>query len=152
MVRHGGREVVFDWASEMEKSPATVQWAAFFSDCEHEVLEVTAGHRVTMTYNLYWTPQGPASMADHLGALDPQSLSFYSAIKELLECPEFLPQGKYSTRTTNQSHYPGSADHLIPQAATLDSPAPTPTLTPPILRGTTCTRVSRVSTWSCTKF
>lgn len=93
-VRHCGCEVVFDWAAELEKNPSKVQWAAFFSDCEHEVLEVTGGHRLTMTYNLYWTPQGPSLMAAHLDALEPQSLHFFSALRELLECPDVLEKGE----------------------------------------------------------
>lgn len=95
-VRHRGRQVVFDWASAIEKSPSTVQWAAFFSDCEHEVMEVTDGHRLTLTYNLYWTPQGPASMADNLGAFDPESLTFFSPLQGLVECPQFLAKGGFS--------------------------------------------------------
>ncbi|KAM0549411.1 hypothetical protein ACHAPJ_009397 [Fusarium lateritium] len=89
-VRHCGREIVFDWASQ---SHHTVQWAAFFSDCEHEVLEVTEGHRVTLTYNLFWTSYGPASMSDHLGALDQEALHFYNALEELLQNEEFLKEG-----------------------------------------------------------
>ena len=50
LVRHNGREVKFDWSGEHN----TVQWAAFYSDCEHEVLPVTSGYRVTLTYNLYF--------------------------------------------------------------------------------------------------
>ncbi|GKU05049.1 hypothetical protein FLAG1_07809 [Fusarium langsethiae] len=81
-VRHGGRQVEFDWSS---LHPNTVQWAAFFSDCEHEVLQVTEGHRVTLTYNLFWTNYGPASMADHMHLLDQESLHFYTALETLLE-------------------------------------------------------------------
>lgn len=90
-VRHQGREVTYNWGPE---SVSAIQWAAFFSDCEHEVLEVTKGHRVTLTYNLYWTLHGPASMSEHLGALDQKSLPFYSALDKLMRCPEFLPEGK----------------------------------------------------------
>ena len=44
VTRHQGRQVTFDWSS----STAT-QWAAFYSDVEHEVLPVTSGHRITLT-------------------------------------------------------------------------------------------------------
>ena len=27
-----------------------IKWAAFYSDVEHEILPVTEGHRVTLTY------------------------------------------------------------------------------------------------------
>lgn len=48
-----------------------------------------------MTYNLYWTPHGPSLMAGHLGAVEPESLYFFSALRELLECPEVLEKGEY---------------------------------------------------------
>lgn len=88
-----GREILFDWASD---KPSVIQWAAFFSDCEHEVFEVIEGHRVTLTYNLHWTAYGPASMADHLEALDQKSLHFFAALDKLLACPTFLPQGEFT--------------------------------------------------------
>ena len=90
-MRHGGQEVLFDWSST---APNSIQWGAFFSDCEHEVFEVADGHRVTLTYNLYWTDYGPALMATHLNSLDIPSLHFYAALEELLNCPSFLPEGK----------------------------------------------------------
>ncbi|KAK1593710.1 uncharacterized protein LY79DRAFT_658873 [Colletotrichum navitas] len=77
-VRHRDQEVVYDWSAD---SPARIQWAAFFSDCEHEVREVTEGHRVTLTYNLYWTPYGPTSMADQSVGLEEGSLLFYSSLE-----------------------------------------------------------------------
>ncbi|KAH7166480.1 hypothetical protein EDB81DRAFT_285274 [Dactylonectria macrodidyma] len=89
-VRHGGREIVFNWADA--KAPS-IQWAAFFSDCEHEVFEVTKGHRLTLTYNLFWTSYGPALMANSLGTLDQESFHFFGTLKSLLDCPTFLPRG-----------------------------------------------------------
>ncbi|KAI1029018.1 hypothetical protein LB505_009256 [Fusarium chuoi] len=89
-VRHGGREIVFDWAP---KSADAIQWAAFFSDCEHEVLQVTEGHRVTLTYNLFWTNYGPASMSGNLQALDQESLHFFSALEKLLENKHLMKEG-----------------------------------------------------------
>ncbi|KAF5547454.1 hypothetical protein FMEXI_5150 [Fusarium mexicanum] len=89
-VRHGGREIIFGWAP---KSADTIQWAAFFSDCEHEVLQVTEGHRVTLTYNLFWTNYGPASMSDNLRALDQESLHFFNALEKLLEKKHLMKEG-----------------------------------------------------------
>lgn len=92
-VRHGGREIVFDWAP---KSADTIQWAAFFSDCEHEVLQVTEGHRVTLTYNLFWINYGPASMSDHLRALDQESLHFFDALEKLIENKHIIKEGDFT--------------------------------------------------------
>ncbi|KAL6064904.1 Fe2OG dioxygenase domain-containing protein [Balamuthia mandrillaris] len=38
---------------EAHHERCSVKWAAFYADCEHEILPVTAGHRITLTYNLY---------------------------------------------------------------------------------------------------
>lgn len=51
---HKGHSTLFDWSNTEDKH---IQWAAFYSDCEHEVLEVKAGNRITLTYNLYVTEQ-----------------------------------------------------------------------------------------------
>jgi len=40
-VSHSGRSVVYEWGPLA--AAGEVQWAAFFPDCEHEVLPVTAG-------------------------------------------------------------------------------------------------------------
>ena len=39
--------------SDGSSSRPSVRWCAFYGDCEHEILPVTKGHRVTVTYNLY---------------------------------------------------------------------------------------------------
>lgn len=86
-VAHGGQEMTYDWSDEDD-----IQWAAFYSDCEHEVHEVTAGHRITLTYNLYAHEQlggcfrGPSTVA-----MD--SFSLYHCVKEALAIPDFLPEG-----------------------------------------------------------
>ncbi|KAF2674577.1 hypothetical protein BT63DRAFT_449566 [Microthyrium microscopicum] len=88
VVRHTGREVHFDWSNTDSKF---IQWAAFFSDCEHEVFEVTEGHRLTLTYNFHWTKYAPSLMATHMDAFDQSSLHLYSALEKLIQCPTFLP-------------------------------------------------------------
>lgn len=49
-VRHHGREECVDFSACHE--PAEIQYAAFFADCEHEVLPVTQGYRLCLAYNL----------------------------------------------------------------------------------------------------
>ena len=53
VARHGNQEVVFDWSSSSDDPLNVVHWAAYFSDVEHEILPVTSGHCLTLTYNLY---------------------------------------------------------------------------------------------------
>ncbi|KAK4215232.1 putative 2og-fe oxygenase family protein [Rhypophila decipiens] len=86
VVSHKGKTINFDWGSAT--SPA-VQWAAFYSDCEHEVLQVLSGQRVTLTYNLYACKTSPepdkavlnTPLAKHLEAL--------------LSNDKFMPEGGF---------------------------------------------------------
>jgi hypothetical protein len=96
VVRHGATSVTFDWGSQ--NRPA-IQWAAFYSDCEHEVLEVTAGHRVTLTYNLY-AVRGQGMLAGKNSVLDRTSLPMYQTIKGFFDNPEWLKSGKASPTPT----------------------------------------------------
>ncbi|KAJ4183303.1 hypothetical protein NW755_009793 [Fusarium falciforme] len=73
--------------------PPSIRWIAFYSDCEHEVLPVTAGHRITLTYELW--------VADYLGGLtQPQAktpgsahYAIYERTKTMLSCPHLLRYG-----------------------------------------------------------
>jgi hypothetical protein len=46
VVRHGGRR------EEYRSSNRLLSFVAFYADCLHEVLPLTSGHRVALTYNL----------------------------------------------------------------------------------------------------
>ncbi len=49
VVRHQEREVKLDLAND---DPSELTFAAFYADCVHEVLPITAGCRATLVYNL----------------------------------------------------------------------------------------------------
>jgi len=54
VLRHGDHEWKFDANSlTASQSSPSLAYVAFYSDLEHEVLEVTSGRQVTVTYNLY---------------------------------------------------------------------------------------------------
>lgn len=44
------KDEIFDWGPNCKDDH--IQWVSFFSDCEHEVLPVTSGTRITIAYNL----------------------------------------------------------------------------------------------------
>lgn len=84
-MRHQGRSTTFNWGSSDR-----IEWAAFFSNLEHEVEEVTSGQRVTLTYNLYWHASEKEDQA-----LPPpvtiESLPMYGELKKILGFGGFLP-------------------------------------------------------------
>ena len=111
-VRHQGQEIVHEWGTRVnnnddctpaaaasalsaEAAPA-INWTAFYSDCEHEVLPVHSGHRITLTYNLFLsrgtgllnTPLLPQRLLPHHLPLAPH---LYHALAN----PHFKPEGGY---------------------------------------------------------
>jgi 2OG-Fe(II) oxygenase superfamily len=56
VVRHKEREVRLDLRCE---DPSEAAFAAFYADCVHELLPVTAGCRLTLVYNLLRRGKGP---------------------------------------------------------------------------------------------
>ncbi|KAI0317216.1 hypothetical protein OF83DRAFT_1059009 [Amylostereum chailletii] len=104
--RHAGNEWTFDSAQAVgDQDSPSIAFASFFSDVEHEVLPVTSGQRVTLTYNLYFgdmkkkedKEEGPATSSPTLMAI-PHSLAsngatICSTFEALLTMPSFLPDG-----------------------------------------------------------
>ena len=77
----------FDWSDGGEEQ---LQWAAFYGDCEHQVMEVTNGHRITLTYNLYYSEIGDLAQP----VADPKQLALYSMVREMYETPGFISKGE----------------------------------------------------------
>ena len=99
LLRHRGQEWTFDSAAVLSvASPPSIAYAAFFSDIEHEVLPVTSGHRVTLTYNLYFDDDKHTSAKKLVSepSSEPQEANkekFRLAFEALLGHPEFLSEG-----------------------------------------------------------
>ncbi|KAL2865967.1 2OG-Fe(II) oxygenase [Aspergillus lucknowensis] len=89
-VEHHGQKVNFDWS---EKSNTVIQWAAFYSDCEHEIETITSGNRITLTYNLYVTEPIGGVIPSPTATVDPRTLSMYGWMRNLLIDEEFMKEG-----------------------------------------------------------
>ncbi|KAL4930250.1 Zn(II)2Cys6 transcription factor [Aspergillus undulatus] len=74
-VEHHGQRVEFDWAA---KSKDAIQWAAFYSDCKHEVETITQGNRITLTYNLYTTEPVGGVIPSPTSIVDPKTLPVHA--------------------------------------------------------------------------
>ena len=88
VTRHQGRQICFDWSSSPETTNDKICWASFFSDVEHEVLPVTSGHRVTLTYNLYQNFEMETLSTFHVTAVP-----LYTELCTALQTPHFMRQG-----------------------------------------------------------
>ncbi|TDL27720.1 hypothetical protein BD410DRAFT_760853 [Rickenella mellea] len=94
LLRHDGSEMVFDSGKEFAvgKPPGAIAFVAFYSDVEHEVQQVTSGHRVTITYNLYFADEREALVLAP-AALTPAVDQFSVSLKNILANPEFFSKG-----------------------------------------------------------
>ena len=51
-VERSGIKQTFDWSTNYLPLDTRLQWGAFYSDCKHEVHQVTSGFQFTVTYIL----------------------------------------------------------------------------------------------------
>ena len=89
VIRHLGQSATYSWGDQQADSSPAFEWAFFYSDCEHEILPVTAGLRVTLAFNLECTPQDAAPPK----TMDPITLPFTRALHAALDCCAFMPEG-----------------------------------------------------------
>jgi hypothetical protein len=67
VVQHGGRR------EEYRSSNRLLSLVAFYADCRHEVLPLTSGHRVVLTYNLSLVGDSSTGRIDAIAAADVSS-------------------------------------------------------------------------------
>ena len=85
-MRHHKQETKYNWSTTASDKSNTLHWAAFFSDIEHEVLPVSEGYRVTLTYNLSYHSKTSDST-------DVKKYDFYKALQTALSNPVFMHDG-----------------------------------------------------------
>ncbi|KAI5797383.1 hypothetical protein DFH27DRAFT_526154 [Peziza echinospora] len=92
---------------KIEKKMIKVPWVAFFSEIVHEIIPVTSGNRLTLTYNLYFQrPQ--AAQGEEVKTTpprDPLANPFHTTLKNLLQNDAtFLPSGGVLIATLANSY------------------------------------------------
>lgn len=92
--RHGDHERKFHANSlTASQTSPSLAYVAFYSDIEHEVLKVTGGRRVTVTYNLYLVDP-TSKVGARVGIPNFKGVSNLQAtLQGLLKSPEFLSEG-----------------------------------------------------------
>ena len=91
VLRHGEKEWTLDFTEKFANAAEpSVCYVALFSDVEHEVLPVTSGYRVTLTYNLYRNTMHPTTSIP-----TPFHLELKQALVDLVNDKSKLPNGGY---------------------------------------------------------
>ncbi|KAM5533678.1 hypothetical protein V8D89_012645 [Ganoderma adspersum] len=93
VLRHEDEEFTFDAAALLSGRTSSIAYVAFFSDVEHEVLPVLSGHRVTLTYNLFFGKPAPSSSLEVLRPLHTNASAVKDALAALLDDAKFMPRG-----------------------------------------------------------
>ncbi|PYH38574.1 oxidoreductase [Aspergillus neoniger CBS 115656] len=88
-VRHNKQVRDLDWSPA---SSSTIQWAAFYDDCELEILPVTGGECITLTYGLYAVDAGVRYVHPR-SSLTPCMQPLKAAVMNILGSPDLISQG-----------------------------------------------------------
>ena len=92
VLRQGEKEWTLDFTDKFASATEpSVCFVAFFGDTEHEVLPVTSGYRVTLTYNLYHKLIHPSTSS----IPTPFQIKLKQALVDLLNDKSTLPDGGY---------------------------------------------------------
>ncbi|KAJ3030816.1 UNVERIFIED_CONTAM: hypothetical protein HDU68_007733 [Siphonaria sp. JEL0065] len=84
----------FDWGTSTQDATGThlIQWAAFFSDCPHEISPISSGTRITLTYNLFKRNRAEKVFLD-AAITSPRDCAFLSELKSNLSKQSFFECG-----------------------------------------------------------
>ncbi|KAK8845327.1 hypothetical protein IAR55_006040 [Kwoniella newhampshirensis] len=88
VIRQNGITTTFDWANQVKDS---IAWGFLFSDCEHEVLPVKSGIRITIAYDIYISRE--LSMKKDKTILDTRLEPMRRCLRTLIDDVSFLPEG-----------------------------------------------------------
>jgi len=70
--------IVFCLPCALQDSATSLQYAAFFADCEHELSSITSGMRLVLVYNLVWV--GALGTAPRLYKTSPAEVKLSRAL------------------------------------------------------------------------
>lgn len=96
VIRHRNGTATFDWATEVKGTPAetgqvpVIAWTFLFSDCDHEVLPVTEGTRITIAYDVFIVPCNDTERSKFR---DPAVEELSATLRAALKNPSFFPDG-----------------------------------------------------------
>lgn len=88
VIQNGDDTIMHDLSGNDSKK--TVRWVAILSNTEHQVREITSGHRLTLTYNLFTVDPVPTIA---LYTKEIQLHPFYQKLSQCVRDPGFLPKG-----------------------------------------------------------
>jgi hypothetical protein len=110
-------EQFFDLGSSIEDN-SSIQWAAFYSDCGHEVLPVISGHRVALTYQLYVSEHLSGILHIQFPTADPKLYPLFPSISSMLSSSAFMKNGGILPfHCAHQyAHTDGTANQRLPHA------------------------------------
>jgi hypothetical protein len=123
VVRHQGKEKRFTYSQLVNRQQQQQQfaWVAFYTDCEHEILPVTSGHRVTMTFNIFFDdnvkPSPPGSDTELAIRFRQEMVDLLSdeSFQQKFKTVGILLQHKYSQATLSSPSKLKGRDLLIYQ-------------------------------------
>ncbi|KAG1827369.1 uncharacterized protein BJ212DRAFT_1257146 [Suillus subaureus] len=95
-LRNNERAWLVDFATMLSEAQIPlVGYAAYFNEVEREIGTIVSGHRLMLSYKLYFVSGGDSPSATMISAPGPFEPSFETALTELVNDPKVLPNGGY---------------------------------------------------------
>lgn len=95
-LRNDEREWCVDFATILSDAQIPlVGYTAYFSEVEREIGSIISGHRLTLSYKLYFASGGDSPSATMISAPGPFEPSLKTALAEFVNDPKVLPNGGY---------------------------------------------------------
>lgn len=92
LLSHGDNKWAFDSGKQLASvSESAIAYVAFYSDVEHEITHIKSGHRISVTYNLYFASNNPSKSI--IPVPSPDETAFKNALTSLLADVDVFPNG-----------------------------------------------------------
>jgi hypothetical protein len=96
-----GAQFKYDFGQANDKSGYSVQYAAYYSDLEHEMVEVKSGYRLVLRYNLCWENGNGILLNDECS--EAKVLSAFSILNESFVPLAVVLEDKYTDELFQKS-------------------------------------------------
>ena len=102
IIRHAGKQRSFPQGADTGMCAFGVHYVCHYADCEHEVMPVESGYRLSAVYSLCYTGSGPKPSVDGQG----------SGVQELRQTIHRLPKGSLMVLPLDHQYTTSSVSHM----------------------------------------
>eukprot|EP01052_Picozoa_sp_SAG31_P004324 SAG31_NODE_178_length_21247_cov_11.492009_10_plen_479_part_00 len=105
-IRHAGKQRIFSQGADTGMCASGVHYVCHYADCEHEVMPVESGYRLSAVYSLCYMGSGPKP------TVDDQEIQDSVGVQELRQTIQRLPTGSLMVLPLDHQYTTWSVSHM----------------------------------------